>query len=147
MTTDAVTSLLNVSRTNETDETKKEDSTLGKEAFLKLLVAQMSNQDPLSPMDNKDMILQLAQLSAIEGTQNLNDNFSNFVNTSNLATATNMIGKNIVYQDSTTGYDVVGKVSMVDVTGSSMAMVVDGVPISMSQIKMVLPDDATTTQE
>lgn len=39
---------------------------LGKDAFLKLLVAQLSHQDPLAPMDGAQMITQLAQFSALE---------------------------------------------------------------------------------
>ncbi len=39
---------------------------LGKDEFLKLLTTQMSHQDPLAPMDNKDMIAQLAQFSSVE---------------------------------------------------------------------------------
>src|ERR1700712_1281085 len=38
----------------------------GKEQFLQLLCAQISNQNPMNPMDDKDMVGQLAQFSAIE---------------------------------------------------------------------------------
>ena len=47
---------------------------MGKEAFMKLLVQQLKNQDPMSPMDNDKFIAQLTQLSSLEGIQNLNDN-------------------------------------------------------------------------
>ena len=40
-------------------------NSLGKDAFLKLLTVQMSHQDPLSPMDNRNMISQLAQFSSV----------------------------------------------------------------------------------
>lgn len=52
---------------------KKND--LDKNAFLKLLTAQLSNQDPLNPMEDKEFIAQLAQFSALEQMQNLNKNF------------------------------------------------------------------------
>ncbi len=51
---------------------------LGKEEFLKLLVTQMQNQDPLNPLDNTEMIAQLAQFSALEQMQNLNTQFEGF---------------------------------------------------------------------
>lgn len=51
-------------------------STLGQDAFLKLLIAQLSNQDPLQPMDGTQFVTQLAQFSAVEQataqTQSLN---------------------------------------------------------------------------
>lgn len=44
---------------------------IGKEAFLKLLVAQMEHQDPLDPTDNTEFVAQLAQFSSLEAMQNL----------------------------------------------------------------------------
>ena len=44
---------------------------LGRDAFLKLLVTQMQYQDPLNPMDNSQMLSQMAQFSALEQMQNV----------------------------------------------------------------------------
>ncbi len=52
------------------------DGGLGKDEFLHLLTTQMRNQDPTSPMDNTDMIAQLAQFSALEQMNNLNSEFT-----------------------------------------------------------------------
>jgi len=54
----------------------KPGGALGKDEFLKLLLTQMQNQDPLNPMDNTEMIAQLAQFSALEQMQNLNEQVS-----------------------------------------------------------------------
>ena len=121
---------------------------LGKADFLNLLMAELQNQDPLSPMDNKDMILQLAQFSTIEGTQNLNENMDQYINTANLATASSMIGKQIIYQDLDTGASMVGEVQKVNVVGNALTMSVDGVDVQMYQIKSVYnPPAATETSE
>jgi flagellar basal-body rod modification protein FlgD len=44
------------------------------ERFLKLLVAQLNNQDPMNPMDNAQMTSQIAQINTVSGIQQLNDN-------------------------------------------------------------------------
>jgi flagellar basal-body rod modification protein FlgD len=46
---------------------------MGQEAFLKLLVAQLKNQDPLKPQDNYEFVAQLAQFSSLEQTIGIND--------------------------------------------------------------------------
>lgn len=55
---------------NTTKPTNNYD--LDKNAFLRLLTVQLSNQDPLNPMEDREFIAQLAQFSALEQMQNLN---------------------------------------------------------------------------
>lgn len=56
------------------DATKKEtEDALGRDAFLRMLVAQLENQDPLNPMDGTDFSAQLAQFSQLEQLMNLNE--------------------------------------------------------------------------
>ena len=50
---------------------------MGKDEFVKLLVTQMKNQDPLNPMDGKDLAAQLAQFSSVEQLINANTTLSN----------------------------------------------------------------------
>jgi flagellar basal-body rod modification protein FlgD len=52
-------------------ETKTATDVLGKDAFLKLLVTQLQNQDPLNPLDDKEFIAQLAQFSSLEQMSNV----------------------------------------------------------------------------
>jgi len=51
---------------------------LGKDQFLQLLLTQLSNQDPLNPMDSTESIAQLAQFSSLEQMSNLNTQFEGF---------------------------------------------------------------------
>src|SRR5205085_11868345 len=53
--------------------TKGAGGALGKDQFLQLLVAQMKNQDPLSPMDGSQMAAQLAQFSSVEQLTQINE--------------------------------------------------------------------------
>lgn len=49
------------------------DKAMGRDAFLKLLVAQLKNQDPLKPQDNAQFVAELAQFSSLEQTMGIND--------------------------------------------------------------------------
>ncbi len=55
----------------------KSNSSLDKDAFLQLLVAQMQYQDPLEPTSNTEYMAQLAQFSTVEELQNVNSTISN----------------------------------------------------------------------
>lgn len=56
------------------DEKAKKNDEIDKDAFLKLLMTQLSNQDPLNPMEDTEFIGQMAQFTTIEQIQNLNAN-------------------------------------------------------------------------
>ncbi|WP_294237160.1 flagellar hook capping FlgD N-terminal domain-containing protein [uncultured Sphingomonas sp.] len=58
-----------------TTSTKK-SGTLGQADFLKLLTAQLKNQDPFSPMDNTQMVAQMAQFSSVAGISDMNTTLS-----------------------------------------------------------------------
>ena len=64
--TAATTSSTSASTANSMDPTASQDR------FLKLLVAQLNNQDPMNPMDNAQMTTQLAQINTVSGIQELN---------------------------------------------------------------------------
>src|SRR5215470_2380597 len=49
------------------------DATMTSDRFLKLLVAQMNNQDPLNPLDNAQVTSQMAQINTVTGINGLND--------------------------------------------------------------------------
>ena len=66
--------------------TKKNDA-MGKDEFLKLLVAQMKNQDPLNPMDGQQMAAQLAQFSSVEQLISANDTLAKIRELLSTATA------------------------------------------------------------
>lgn len=69
------------------------------DTFLKLLVTQMRNQDPLSPLDNAQVTSQLAQLSTVGGINKLNDTMtglSNAFNQSQSLQSASMIGHGVL---------------------------------------------------
>ena len=96
--------LANVVGTSSSSTTADTKS-LGKDDFMKLLLAQLKNQDPLKPMDGTDFAAQLAQFSSLEQLSNLNTEMkSQGVNqmTMGYAQSVNMIGKTVVAQNGNT---------------------------------------------
>lgn len=77
----------------------KLDNSLGKDSFLKLLITQMGNQDPLSPMDNKDTIAQLAQFTSVEQLINISDQLA--MMSQSLGNTSGLIGKVVSWNTST----------------------------------------------
>ncbi|MCQ2027228.1 flagellar hook capping FlgD N-terminal domain-containing protein, partial [Clostridium butyricum] len=100
-TIDGTNSAASTSNTSNTQQTNS-NSTLGKDDFLKLLVTQMENQDPMNPMDDTQSIAQMAQFSSLEQMTNiatamdtLNTNFSAYNQQSLLAQGASLIGKSV----------------------------------------------------
>ena len=72
---------------------------LGKDQFLELLVAQMNNQDPLSPQENGEFIAQLAQFSTVEGIGNLNTSMESLLSgyqSSQALQASSLVGRTVI---------------------------------------------------
>jgi len=66
--------------------------TLDKNIFLKLFIAQLENQDPLSPMESEQFITQMAQLSTLEELTNLNANLFQMLQAQVISQAVQLIG-------------------------------------------------------
>lgn len=105
-------------------------------AFYKLLVAEISNQDPSNPMDNKDLVLQLAQFSSLEATKELNTNMNTFIEQNALSSATGLIGREVTYLDiGGTGQTITGVATAITRTSNdSFAVVVNGVPVPVDYV-------------
>ena len=70
-----------------------------KDMFLKLMVAQMKNQDPSSPMDQKEMLGQMAQFTSVEQLTNMTTAMASLQANSTFSQSVSMIGKTVDYLD------------------------------------------------
>ena len=95
---------------------KKADQILGKDDFLKLMVAQLKYQNPLSPSDQSQMMSQMAQFSMVEGINNLQSTITQQGASSSVSQAVGLIGKELTFlkQDGTSGTGVASSVSLAD---------------------------------
>jgi flagellar basal-body rod modification protein FlgD len=85
---------LGLSRTQET----KNSGQLGQEDFLKLMVTQLKNQDPMKPMESGDFLTQIAQFGTVSGVQDLQKSFHDFSNnlfSSQTLEAASLIGREV----------------------------------------------------
>jgi flagellar basal-body rod modification protein FlgD len=102
MATNTISGLENIVSQTGATATQSQTSNMksvGKDEFMKLLLAQLKNQDPLEPMDGTDFAAQLAQFSSLEQLKNLNTTLeTQSVNQMTLgyAQSVNMIGKEAV---------------------------------------------------
>lgn len=88
----------NVAALNATATTKS-GAQAETDRFLKLLVAQLNNQDPLNPMDNAQMTSQMAQINTVSGIQQLNDTVKSLLgqfNSMQVLQSANMVGRNVL---------------------------------------------------
>ncbi|HTO32841.1 MAG TPA: flagellar hook assembly protein FlgD [Pararhizobium sp.] len=77
-------------------------ASLNYDSFLKLLVAQMKNQDPTEPMDSTQQIAQLATFSQVEQTIKTNTNLESLLQRTSLSEANAVIGKTVTSADGKT---------------------------------------------
>ncbi len=92
---------------NATATATKNDPQAAQDRFLKLMVAQLSNQDPLNPMDNAELTSQMAQINTVTGITQLNGTLramsEQFMSMQALQ-STSLIGKQAVVNGTTLGY-------------------------------------------
>ena len=108
------------------------NQSLGKDAFLQLLVTQLKNQNPLSPQDNGAFVAQLAQFSSLEGINTLNDSVnaisSNF-SSSQALQASSLVGRSIITQTDKalvdTSKSMTGSVAVTSAVGNVSIKITD----------------------
>ena len=98
-----------VGSSSSIDSTTLQSSSLGMQDFLKILLTQLTYQDPLKPMDNQQFMAQMAQFTTLEQTQQLNDKIGQLISTQATLQSVGLIGKTI--DASTSSGSVTGTVT------------------------------------
>ncbi|MCH7750788.1 MAG: hypothetical protein IH898_01330 [Planctomycetes bacterium] len=84
--------------------------------FLKLMIAELQNQDPLNPLDNAEILAQISQIREVGATEQLTSTLNAVLLGQNISSATNLIGADVVALNDD-GQRVSGIVKVVTITG------------------------------
>lgn len=145
---------------NSSAEVSNNSQTLMKDDFLKLFIAQLKNQDPLSPVDDSQFLAQLAQFSSLEQMSNvaksveeLNQNITMLTSQSLLVQGAAMIGKEAVGIGGD-GQQVSGVISSVKWNGDNLQVSIDDKMINLENIievreagTMIIPEEVAELAE
>lgn len=92
--------------------TPLQSTALGQEDFLKVLLTQLTFQDPLKPLDNQQFIAQMAQFSTLEVTNQLNDRLDQLLTVQGSTQSLGLLGKTVEITTSS-GATQVGEVTTI----------------------------------
>lgn len=115
-------------------EGRQSSSELGKDDFLKLLITQLSNQDPTSPMEDTEFISQMAQFSSLEQMTNMSTSFSKMAAFINSSEAASTLGKTV---ELNVGDTVTTGVVEGATRGENPQILVNGMYYSMDKINAI----------
>lgn len=145
MATDGVGSTGSTSGTNSTTNKKKTETDplagLDMKEFLDLLISELQNQDPLNPMDNKEMIAQISEIRQVGATDKLSKTLDSVLLGQGLSSASSLLGKSIkgLTDDAK---QVSGTVDRVSVTDGVPKLHVGDATIDLSNISEIIPNAA-----
>jgi flagellar basal-body rod modification protein FlgD len=139
MTQIPATNTTTTTTTTGASATSKSDPLLNKDAFLQLMMAQLSAQDPLSPSTNDpaQMIQELAQFTALEQQTNTAQSVAQTAADQQTASAVALLGHTVSYLDSS-GMTQTGTVQKVSLGSSGPTLTISGVtgilPAKVSEV-------------
>ncbi|TFE03494.1 flagellar hook assembly protein FlgD [Jeotgalibacillus sp. R-1-5s-1] len=126
----------------------KDQSAMGKDQFLKLLIAQLQNQDPTKPMEDKEFISQMANFSSLEQMTNMANSFEKFASMqeqTSLIQYNEFVGKEVKWDklENVDGKEVAingkGIIDVVKFTGGSVEFtLLDGTKLNPGNVSEVL---------
>ena len=117
---------------------------LGKDDFLKLLVAQLQAQDPTNPTDSSQWMAQLAQFSSLEQETNISQTLDGLATTSSVTQGVDLLGRSISFTraDGSAGSGVAQSMT---VAGNSVVLSVGGENVDLAQITAVGTQPSATS--
>lgn len=106
--------------------------TLNQDDFLKLLVAQMTSQDPMNPQSNTDFAAQMAQFTSLEQTRTMASDLATLNTQQQVLQASQLLGRAVTLQDNSQVLS--GVVQSVQLASGTPQILVNGKTYDLSQV-------------
>jgi flagellar basal-body rod modification protein FlgD len=130
------------STSNVPSTVKNKMGELKSEDFIKMMITQLQNQDPMEPAKNDQLLSQMSQISQLQSSTDLTSSLKNMVLQNNIGSAGNLIGKTVQGKDAA-GEDVTGLVNSVKVDKDGVSLELDnGRTLAMANITQISPATA-----
>ncbi len=110
---------------------------IGSADFLRLMVAQLQNQDPFDPVDQTEFIAQLAELRSAAGIMELTDSLATLTRMQTVAQLGNLLGKTIRGTDAASGAAVEGEVSAIEFGAGGPLLIVGDARVALADIEQI----------
>jgi flagellar basal-body rod modification protein FlgD len=108
-----------------------------KDAFMKLLIAQVRYQDPTKPLDSTQFIAQTATFTQVEQMEKLADAQAKALSFQQVLLSSALIGREVAAVDEVTGEVVAGQVTSVNLDGDTPSVVVEGIDVPIDKISQI----------
>ena len=112
-------------------------NTITQEQFLKLLITQLQNQNPLEPITDQQFISQLTAFSTLQGIQSLNVSFEQMLRLQQLMGGASLIGRTVTYERPAGGPPSTGSVSGINVQNGQVILLIGTERVPLEQIRSI----------
>src|SRR3954447_20048052 len=131
-------SAISTDTTNAPGSTRLPRQTLTQDDFLQLVMAQLTNQDPMNPQKDTEFIAQMAQFSALEQSKSMQQDIARLQADQQFMQANSVLGRAVTLQDDQ-GNLIHGTVSAVQVTAGTPQIVVNGQAFDLGALLSIAP--------
>ncbi len=125
-----------ISQLGATSSGDSNKSVLSQEDFLKIMLAELTNQDPLEPLDNSEFLNQLTQIQTLEATTRLTEGIQSLILGQQVTTAGVLIGRTIIGVDAT-GAPVEGIVDRIILQDGEVSLGVGDSTLPIGNVRQV----------
>lgn len=109
------------------------------EDFIRMMVTQLQNQDPLEPAKNQELLAQMSQIGQLQSSEQLQESLKSLVLQNNIGSAGNMIGKVVLGLDGA-GQQIAGLVTSVRVVDGQVTLELDsGHGLALDRVIQIAP--------